>query len=34
MVLGYWKMRGKGHIARMLLEYLHIEYVDKLYCSP
>ena len=26
LVFGYWKMRGKGHILRMVLEYCHLPY--------
>ena len=34
LVLAFWKVRGKGHIVRMVLEYLHIPYEEIIYSSP
>jgi hypothetical protein len=34
IVIGYWKVKGKGHVLRMLLEYLYIPYTEVIYESP
>ena len=34
LLLGTWELRGKGHILRMVMEYLHIPYEMKSYSSP
>ncbi|EAR95008.1 glutathione S-transferase, amine-terminal domain protein (macronuclear) [Tetrahymena thermophila SB210] len=31
IILGYWNLRGYGQSIRLLLEYLQVEYQDKLY---
>lgn len=31
MVLGYYPIRAKGQISRLLCEYLHLDYVDRFF---
>lgn len=32
--LGYWAIRGRGQIARLLLEYTHADWEDVQYTAP
>ncbi len=32
--LGYWAIRGRAQIARLLLEYTHSDWEDIQYTSP
>lgn len=34
LIIGYYNIRGKAQVPRLLLEYLEIEYVDKIFTLP
>ena len=33
-VLGYWNIRGRGQVLRLLLAYTGLEWVDNVYSGP
>lgn len=34
VVLGYWGIRGRGNVSRLLLEYCGVPYEEKRYSDP
>jgi glutathione S-transferase len=34
LVFGYWALRGKAHMIRLVMEYLRIPYEDIVYRTP
>lgn len=34
LVFGYWALRGKAHMIRLVMEYLNIPYQDVIYITP